>query len=83
MSDDRWIPIVEQSPPEKKVVVVCETHHGGVDKIYAGWLAGEQWFSFDPESGLGRRDIRATDFWLSLPEWPAGGNVVRTMQWPA
>jgi hypothetical protein len=28
-------------------------------------------------------DLRATDFWLSLPEWPPGDTVVRHQGYPA
>lgn len=84
MKKHDWIPVAESLPPKHATVIAfC----GG--RIFAGWLAGAEtsaplWWSFCPTGGLTRMgDMRATDFWLALPEYPADFGAVRTISYPA
>jgi hypothetical protein len=88
-----WVPVVEQMPAEKTVVIVGQTTIDGGYRIFAGWLADGVWYCFHPkhpnalvemhdatqDSGFvaNMGDLRAGDFWLTLPEWPPGHGVVR------
>lgn len=76
-----WTPIVEQLPPERQVVIVAQTEDDGYH-IYAGWLrtshdGARRWWAYTPDILLSMMgEVRATDFWLSLPqESPVGGCV--------
>lgn len=71
-----WIPIAEQTPPERQVVIVCQTSSNA--RIFAGWRSTaswsgvDRWWAYLPDSGLTvMGDIRTTDFWLALPEYPS------------
>ena len=87
-----WIPVVEQLPDNKTVVIVAQSILGRY-RIFAGWLDDGVWRCFYPkhpneivsmhdsagDSGFVATmgDLRAEDFWLSLPEHPPTDNVVR------
>ena len=87
-----WMPVVDQTPAEKTVVIVGQSAAGRY-RIFAGWLDGGVWYCFYPkhpneivamhdatqDSGFvaSMGDLRATDFWLSLPEHSPTDGIVR------
>lgn len=79
-----WIPVSEKRPADKVVVIVGQdAPQIGSTTNFAGWLVNGKWFSFAPNEGLrDRGEMRATDWWLPIPEWPAGSGVVNG-GWPA
>lgn len=88
-----WIPVSEQLPAERDVVIVSQ-HCVAIDepphvypegyRTFAGWREGDTWFAYLPfkmgssEQGFVAEmgDVRAVDFWLTLPnEHPQHGAV--------
>lgn len=81
-----WVPVVEQLPEVKKTVIVGQSVFG-LYRVFAGWLEDGSWRCFFPKHPNDLRDdpgfvaemgdLRAGDFWLSLPEYPPTDGVVR------
>jgi len=84
-----WIPVVEQLPDSKTVVIVGQSAAGRC-RIFSGWLDEGVWYTFFPkhpneffasneDSGFVAEmgDLRAEDFWLPLPQHSPTDNVVR------
>jgi hypothetical protein len=76
----RWIPLVEQRPHDLQVVIVGQTPPQ--ERVFAGWFdePGQCWMLYDHASQnnspcVRHVDLRATDFWLPLPEHPPTDNV--------
>lgn len=78
-----WVPVVEVMPPEMEIVIV-----GQGDRVFAGWMQEDEdgpcWYQHLPKHPDGgpaltvdMGDVRATDFWLSLPVYPPTDNCVR------
>ncbi len=77
MNASRWIPVVEELPHDRVVVIVGQDNLNGGTRNFAAWRDGEEWLYCDPATEKVERErVRATDFWLALPEWPAGSGVV-------
>lgn len=86
---DSWIPVCEQMPPEGETVIVCQTGIEDTPCIFAGWIqtitfgdaTTTRWFRFDSKERclclMG--DVRATDFWLTLPTCPPDFGAVRVI----
>lgn len=73
----RWLPVIERQPDEQVVVIIGQDNLQGGTTNFAGWRVGERWNSFDPRRGVVEDcGMRATDFWLPLPSWPAGSDVM-------
>lgn len=87
-----WIPVAEQLPERKTVVIVGQSIIGRY-RIFAGWLDGGAWYSYCPKhpneivathdaaGDFGfvaeMGDLRAEDFWLHLPAHSPTGSVVQ------
>lgn len=87
MNAIRWIPVVEQQPGERVVVIVGQDSIRGGFRSFAGWIEGDCWYSYLPNpyaecdpgcpalvAEMG--DVRATDFWLPIPTEHPQHNVV-------
>lgn len=88
MKTNGWIPVCESSPPDRTTVVVCQSDAD--HRVFAGWLEDGTWYCHWPEHPGGGEaftaemgDLRATDFWLGLPQYPAKDCVYRIMRHPA
>jgi hypothetical protein len=73
----RWNTVVEELPPDRVVVIVGQDNLNGGTRNFSAWRDGEEWVYCDPTTEqIERERVRATDFWLTLPEWPAGSGAV-------
>ena len=73
-----WTPVIEKQPDERVTVIIGQDNLQGGTTNFAGWRVGNKWFSYDPQRGLmDHRGMRTTDFWLALPEWPAGCGAMK------
>lgn len=92
----RWIPVAEQMPEDREVVVVFQYRGPSLPegRIFAGFMSTDDrdvpcWYghqrSWDgcPAWNVAEcGDVRVMDFWLPLPKEPPDHNVVDG-GWPA
>lgn len=66
-----WMTVAEQLPAEKTVVIISVSTPEKHNAIFAGWLEDGRWKRVVGGSPVVEdyAPLRATDWWLSLPEW--------------
>jgi hypothetical protein len=82
-----WITVTEKMPPEREIVIVSQSvQSNGSWRNFAGWLDRGVWYCHIPKNPIGdpgeaftaeMGDLRATDFWMTLPEWGPDCGVIR------